>query len=131
MAIDKSPEQVIYDAVFRVSAQLGYDTFTYLPSERVKYPFVFIGEVFTEDRHNKTGVFGDVMVSVHVFHSYKKRAEVTEMLNQIKYRFYEMKKAENLYLRLRNGNIELMIDDTEAPNVLLHGLMDLNFTFNY
>lgn len=130
MAKTKSPEQVIYDNVFKISDVLGYDTFSYLPAEKVKYPFVFIGESFIEDRKTKSGLFGDITQVVHVYHSYKKRFDVTTMLNQIKRECYLTKQMDNIHVRLRTGNIELMMDDT-TEEALLHGILTLEFTFNY
>lgn len=128
--MQKAPDQIIYDAVFQVSQQLGYDTYMYLPPHEVAYPFVFLGEVFLEDRHTKSGPFGDVQITAHVFHDYMKRSEVTSMMSQIKSNLYSLRKVGSIYVHFKRGNATIMIDDTTA-DTLLHGTLELDFTFNY
>ncbi|WP_231118496.1 hypothetical protein [Pediococcus acidilactici] len=43
--IRKSPAQDVYDHYFMLSQKLGYDTYDYLPPDKVKYPFVVISGV--------------------------------------------------------------------------------------
>ena len=40
----KQPDQLLHDEMFRISSELGYATYTYLPPENVAYPFVVMGE---------------------------------------------------------------------------------------
>ena len=44
----------IYEHVFKLSEALGYSTFDYIPAETASYPFVFVGEQFSEDYRTKT-----------------------------------------------------------------------------
>lgn len=126
--IEKSPEQELYDAIFQTCLSLGYRTYDYLPPDGTQYPFVFIGEIFQQDRHTKSGLFGDIQVTVHIYNNYKERRETTTMRDNIKHSLYRLKQAGNIYVRLRGGTGQILIDDTgTAPK--LHGILELDFTY--
>ena len=127
--IEKSAEQEVFDAIFVTCLNLGYDTYDYLPAKDAKYPFVFVGEIFQQDRHTKSGLFGDIQATVHIYNDRKKRRETTTMRDTIKHELYKVKRAGNIYLRLKRGTGQILIDNS-TPEPLLHGILELEFTFN-
>lgn len=124
----KSPEQLLFDEIFKVCLNLGYNTFDYLP-EKTSYPFVYIGEIFQQDRRTKSHLYGDVQVTVHIYNDYRKRAETTSMRDNIKLALYNTKKAGPMNISLKNATGQILIDDT-TPETLLHGILELDFRFN-
>jgi len=126
--IEKSPEQELYDAIFLTCLNLGYSTYDYLPPDGTQYPFVFIGELFQQDRHTKSGLFGDIQVTVHVYNNYKERRETTTMRDNIKLALYRLKQAGSINVILKEGTGQIFIDDTgTVPK--LHGILELDFTY--
>lgn len=127
--IEKSPEQEVFDAIFATCLRLGYRTFDYLPADGTAYPFVYVGEIFQQDRHTKSGLFGDIQATVHIYNDRKKRRDTTTMRDTIKRELYKVKRAGNINLTLRRGTGQILIDNT-TPEPLLHGVLELEFTFN-
>lgn len=126
--IEKSPEQELYDAIFQTCLNLGYRTYDYLPPDGTQYPFVFIGEIFQQDRHTKSGLFGDIQVTVHVYNNYKERRETTTMRDNIKQSLYRLKQAGSINVILKEGTGQIFIDGT-GTEPKLHGILELDFTY--
>lgn len=127
--MSKSPEQEIFDAIFSTCLNLGYRTYDYLPPNGTQYPFVYIGEVFQQDRHTKSGLFGDIQVTVHIYNDRKKRKETTTMRDTIKNELYKLKRAGNINVMLKRGTGQILIDNSTSEP-LLHGILELEFTYN-
>ncbi len=127
--MSKSPEQEIFDAIYSTCLNLGYRTYDYLPPNGTQYPFVYIGEVFQQDRHTKSGLFGDIQVTVHIFNDRKKRKETTTMRDTIKNELYKLKRAGNINVMLKRGTGQILIDNSTSEP-LLHGILELEFTYN-
>lgn len=125
----KSPQQSIYDAVFATSLNLGYSTYPYLPAKDVAYPFVFVGEQFDQDLETKTSVYGLVTQTIHIYHTYRERRELTDMMNALKREIRKLKRAENYRVAVRNINAQTMIDNSTGEP-LLHGIIEVEFRFN-
>lgn len=125
----KSPQQQIYDAVFLVAYNLGYSVFDYLPAKETIYPFVFIGEQFDQDRATKSIIYGRVQQRIHIYHDYKKRREVTTMMDTIKREIRKLKHTETFYLSVKNIESRILPDNSTAQ-ALLHGVIEVDFQFN-
>lgn len=130
MAVDlKSPQQQVYDAVFLASYLLGYRTFDYLPANEVGYPFVFVGEQFDQDLRTKTNIYGRVQQTIHIYHDYKKRRELTTMMDKLKTGCRKLKRTDNFYLTCKNITARTIPDNT-GPTQLLHGIIEVEFQFH-
>lgn len=125
----KSPQQQLFDAIFRASLDLGYRTFDYLPANDAGYPFVFIGEQFDQDRRTKQFLFGDVQQTIHVYNSIRNRRETTTMIDRLKVECRKLKRTENFYVTCKNVTGRIIQDDS-TPNVLWHGIIEAEFTFH-
>ncbi|MGM0940361.1 MAG: hypothetical protein ACQEWU_05225 [Bacillota bacterium] len=127
----KSPQQQIFDAVFLIAKNLGYSTFDYLPpkEEGVPYPFVFIGEQFDQDQRTKSMIYGNIQQTVHIFHTYKKRRELTTMMDKLKIGFRKLKRTDNFYVRYLNINAQTIIDNSTGEP-LLHGIIEVEYQFH-
>ncbi|MBW8350779.1 DUF3168 domain-containing protein [Bacillus sp. IITD106] len=130
MAVDlKSPQQQVFDAVFLASFLLGYKTFDYLPAKETTYPFVYIGEQTDQDRRTKSLIYGRVQQTIHIYHDYKKRRELTTMMDKLKVECRKLKQTENFYLTFKNITSRTLID-TSTGEPLLHGVIEVEFQFN-
>lgn len=125
----KSPQQQIFDACFKVSHALGYRTFDYLPAKDAGYPFVFVGEQFDQDRATKTIIYGRVQQRIHIYHDYKKRRELTTMIDSIKRELRKLKNTESFYISVKNIESRILPDNSTAQ-ALLHGIIEVDFQFN-
>ena len=124
-----SPQQQVYDEVFKTCLDLGHDTYDFLPPSSAKLPFVYVGEQFDQDRDTKTVIYGDVQQTIHIYGNYKNRRQVTDMMNSIKRELRKKRKTENYYITIRNINSQTLIDESTSQP-LLHGIVEVDFTFN-
>jgi len=129
--IEKSPDQAIHDVIFAISSQMGYTTYNYLPGNAASYPFVFVGEVFEQSRRTKSNVFGDYQVTVHVYADDPKRDRktVTDMSNNIKKAFYQLKSANGYQIIPKRHNRQTMLDNSTGIT-FIHGILELDMTIN-
>lgn len=125
----KSPDQQIYDELFKISLELGYDTYNYLPPEGIEYPFVFIGEQISTDFTNKTMVTGEVMQRIHVYGDKDKRRQVTDMMNNLIYQIRKITHTDTFYISIKSLRKQILLD-TSTNETLLHGLIEIDFKFN-
>ena len=125
----KSPDQQIYDELFKISLKLGYDTYNYLPPEGTEYPFVFIGEQISTDTVNKTMVTGEVMQRIHVYGDKDKRRRVTNMMNNLIYQIRKITHTDTFYISIKSLRKQILLD-TSTNETLLHGLIEIDFKFN-
>lgn len=124
----KSPQQIIYDAVYRASQDAGYRTFDFLPPAKERYPFVYIGEQFDDDTVHKTVVTGELRQTIHIYHTHKNRGEVSSMIDELKRRMWNLGKTEGLPFRCTHTNGQMIPENTTgAP--LLHGIVEAVFKF--
>lgn len=124
----KSPQQQLYDAVFLASYNLGYRTFDYLPATQVGYPFVYVGEYTDQDRRTKDMIYGDMQLTLHVYHDYRKRRELTTMMDRLKIECRKLRRTDNFYVTCKRVTARTMIDNS-ASEPLLHGVVEVEFTF--
>lgn len=125
----KSPQQSIYDALFQVSLSLGYATYPFLPAKSANYPFVYVGEQFDTDKNTKSVIYGDVITRLHIYHDYRKRSELTGMMDKLKKEIRKLKSADGFYIRIKNINAQTLLD-TSAADTLYHGIVEVEITFN-
>lgn len=125
----KSPQQSIYDALFQASLSLGYKTYPYLPAKDAAYPFVYVGEQFDNDRPTKSVIYGDVITRLHIYHDYRKRSELTGMIDNLKREIRKLKRADGFALNVKRINSQTLLD-TSTPDSLYHGIVEVNITFN-
>ena len=130
MAVDlKSPQQQVFDAVFLASYLLGYRTVDFLPPKDYTMPFVYVGEYFDQDRRTKDLLYGNMQLTLHIYHDYKKRRELTTMMDKLKVECRKLKQTENFYLTFKNITSRTLID-TSTGEPLLHGIIEVEFQFH-
>lgn len=129
MADIKSPQQAIFDAVFMSSLELGFATYDFLPPSGTKYPFVYIGEQFDQDRLTKTRITGRVQQTIHIYADVRSRRRLTDMMNQLKAEARRMRKADGYSISVRTLNSQTL-NETAGTETLKHGILEIDFQFN-
>src|SRR5699024_22242 len=124
----KSPQQQIFDKVFMESMSLGYPTFDFLPPDNQKLPFVYIGEQFDQDRRTKGLLYADVQQTLHVYGDYRKRRQVTDMVDNLKAAIRKIKHTDNFYIKINNITSQMITDDSTSQR-LWHGIIEVDLTF--
>lgn len=86
----KANSQQVYDALFGLSAELGYDTYNELPPPGTAYPFVYIGQITQTQRFNKTHIYPGFTAVVDIWGLSRK--EVSEVAQDllVEYQFLEV-----------------------------------------
>ncbi|WP_079708622.1 hypothetical protein [Paraliobacillus ryukyuensis] len=129
MELPKSPQQAIFDEVFKTSLDQDYETYDYLPASSAGYPFVFVGEQINQDLTTKSVIYGTVVQTIHIFHNRKNRRDLTDMMNALQYHLRRLKSAANYRISIRNINQQVLLD-TSTAETLLHGIIEVEFQFN-
>ena len=125
----KSPQQQIFDTLFKTSINLGYRTFDFLPANDVAYPFVYIGEQFDQDRNLKDVVIGEVQQTIHIYHTQRNRRSLTDMMDNLKTEIRKLKKTENFEIRASSITAQTLPDNSTSA-ALLHGIVEVTIKFN-
>ena len=79
----KSPDQSLYDALFKASIDLGYHTYTHSPEAGTSYPFVRIGDVQLVPIPTKSFLLGHLYASADVWGDGKSRKTVSDMAHAL------------------------------------------------
>ena len=125
-----SPQQEIFTAIRGICTKLGYTVYDYLPPDGVAYPFVFVGEQYSNDQANKSAVFGTVNQTVHIYHDdYNKRGTTTTMMDAIKTEVRKLKSTPHFHVRVRSVDDQILTDNT-TDTPLLHGVIEIAIQFN-
>lgn len=125
------PQQEIFTRVKLDLEALGHVVYdTCLPPENTPYPFDYLGDCRQTDDANKSAVFGNVYLTIHVWHNNpKKRGTVSKMLLDIKSVCRKIGRTNNFAWAVRNMN-QRIITDTTTKNPLLHGVLEVEWKFS-
>lgn len=125
-----APYIELFSKVFDLSKQLGYETYDYIPGDSANYPFVFIGEQFSQDKMTKTRTLGETNLIIHVFHFDKERREADQMLATLKQAIAEMKTTEHFFWVTVASTTETMYETTtRGGDNLVHAVLDITLQF--
>ncbi|WP_077317575.1 hypothetical protein [Virgibacillus proomii] len=125
----KSPQQQLFDEVFKRSLSLGYNTVDYLPANDYGLPFVHIGEQFSQDLRTKDLLYGNVQQTINVYHNYRKRRELTTMVNNLKEAFRKIKHTENFYVTVKNVS-DRSVQGKTGTERYWRGIIEVEFRFH-
>lgn len=125
------PQQEIFTQVKVDLENLGYDVYDgFLPPADTLYPFVYLGDCRQSDDENKTAVFGNVYLTIHVWHnSPKQRGTVSNMMLIIKAACRKIARTKNFAWSVRNVNQQIIPDNTTGVP-LLHGVVEVEWKFS-
>ena len=125
------PQQELFTQVKIALEALGYAVYDgFLPPEGTPYPFVYLGECQQTDDANKTAIFGNVFLTIHVWaNNPHTRGTVSQMMLAIKTACRKIDRTANFAWILRHVSQQLLPDTTTATP-LLHGVIETEFKFS-
>lgn len=126
----KQPDQLLHDEMYRISSELGYDTYSYLPPEGVAYPFVVMGETSLLPQATKTQLIGRLSSTVHVWGSVDDRKTLSDMAGQLMSSFFAIKNIDGTQFsaEVNQSSID-SIRDNSTSEVLYHFIIEAYFKF--
>jgi len=129
--MSKSPEQCIFDGMYKASIELGYATYDYRPPDEVPYPFVEISEAQTVNQANKSRIFGSVPITINVWGLHKKRRQVSDMALALFDAALKITEIEPFAFSLNiNACNTRMLRDNTTNTPLWRAVVELEFKFN-
>lgn len=131
MTVHNDPQQEVFTRVKLDLEKLGYTVHDgALPPDNTPYPLVYLGDVQQIDDANKSAVFGNVYLTIHVWHNnYKLRGTVSGMLLDIKSACRRIGRTDNFAWSVRNMT-QRIITDTTTNSPLLHGVLEVEWRFS-
>ena len=126
----KQPDQLLHDEMYRISHELGYDTYTYLPPEGAAYPFVVMGETMVLPQSTKSHLIGRLSSTVHVWGRVDDRKTLSDMAGQLMSSFFTIKNIDGMQFSAEIN--ESSIDsnrDNSTDEVLYHFIIYTYFKF--
>lgn len=127
-----SPQQELYDQLYIMSQNLGFDTYDHLPmeNENANYPFVVIGSNQLLPVNFKTVVGGQLSQNIDFWGDEQMRLTVTSMMNQLTTACYRELVTKHFRFQNRVAQTDSqIIQDTSVPNTVLnHGILTLVFS---
>lgn len=115
----------LYEKAFEVSKSLGYPVFDHLP-DRAEYPFIFVGEQFSDEEATKQRDLGDSNLIIHVFHEHTERREVNKIVNDLLTALKGVRETGEYTWAVRKVKHQVYGDGTES-NPLFHGYIDITY----
>lgn len=128
MAEGKSPQQIIFDAIFAVCLKINERTYDYLPDANTEYPFIYVGELFNIDvKRYKLRRSGDVSITVHVYGGRRDRLKVTQTLEFIE---ADVKALEApIKTATYNDSSTQVLNQKVEAETLIHGIIEINMSY--
>lgn len=126
-----SPQQ----SVFMLCKNTALDIFDgkvydYLPGKEVAYPFIFIGEQFSNDIENKSVIFANVTQRVHFFHNdFRERRRISDLILKYMQAIREKEEAFKRDFLVKEMSYRMLTDNT-TDTPLMHGVLEITFLVN-
>lgn len=129
--MERDPQQELFTRVRSDLKAVGHSVYdTFLPPENTPYPFDYIGDCRMTDDANKSAVFGNVFLTIHVWHNNpEQRGTVSKLLLDIKTVCRKIDHTNNFAWSLLNVHQNIFGDNT-TKTPLLHGVLELEFKFS-
>lgn len=126
----KQPDQLLHDEMYRISSDLGYDTYSYLPPEGVAYPFVVMGEINLLPQATKSQLIGRLSSTVHVWGRVDDRKLLSDMAGQLMYSFFAIKNigGTQFSAEVNQSSVDSNRDNS-TNEVLYHFVIETYFKF--
>lgn len=126
----KQPDQELYDEVYKICQVLGYNVFTYLPPDKIPYPFVYVGESQELPQATKSVLVGTVQLNIHIYGLHTERKQVSDMKGAILWELRKLRQSKNFNWKISNNQTQpQMLQDTTTNTALWHCVIPLEMRF--
>ena len=118
--IQISPEQRIYTTIRRICDKLGYSVYDYLPDSKAEFPFIVLGEQFSQNiREHKSYLNKQTQITVHFWHNdWRKRGSLTKMMHNV-----ELGIMNEFKVNGEDISTQMLPDNSTGSN-LYHGILE-------
>ena len=118
--IQISPEQRIYTTIRRICDELGYSVYDYLPDSKEEFPFIVLGEQFSQNiREHKSYLNKRTQVTVHFWHNeWRERGSLTKMMRDV-----ELGIINEFKVNGEDISTQILPDNSTGSN-LYHGILE-------
>ena len=118
--IQISPEQKIYTKIRKICKELGYSTYDYLPDSKAGFPFIVLGEQFSQNfREHKDYYNKQTQITVHFWHNdWRKRGSLTKMMRDVELGIMNEFKVNGEDISTQ------MLPDNSTGSDLWHGILE-------
>ena len=128
------PQQELYTAIL-VALREKYGDMVFdgaLPPAKTPYPFIYLADTEQYDEVNKSAIFGDVTITIHVYHNQvTKRGTLSEIIGGIKEVVRGIDHTPNFAWFMRRGGVrQQIIPDYTTDKPLMHGILTLTISFS-
>ena len=120
----KQPDQLLHDEMYRISHELGYDTYTYLPPDDV------MGETMVLPQSTKSHLIGRLSSTVHVWGRVDDRKTLSDMAGQLMSSFFAIKNIGGMQFSAEVNKSSIDSNrDNSTDEVLYHFIIYTYFKF--
>ena len=118
--IQISPEQKIYTQIRRICDELGYSVYDYLPDSKAEYPFIVLGEQFSQNfREHKDYYNKQTQITVHFWHNdWRKRGTLTKIMHDV-----ELGIIREFKVNGEDISTQTLLDNSTGSD-LWHGILE-------
>lgn len=125
-----SQRQELFDELYKMSVEQGFNTHLNNPPDSVEYPFVVIDPVTMRSRRlGKFKIAGTLSAVVHVWSHEDDIGSHDQIMFQIENSMLGLNKLETVFLELESINPRTM-NVTEGNEKLQHGIVEVTYKFN-
>ena len=126
----KQPDQLLHDEMYRISRELGYNTYTYLRLDDVAYPFVAMGETMVLPQSTKSHLIGRLSSTVHIWGRVDDRKLLSDMAGQLMSSFFAIKNIDGMQFSAEVNKSSIDSNrDNSTDEVLYHFIIYTYFKF--
>lgn len=129
--VQKGPDQIVYDHVYRLVQSIGYEPYLFNPPSSTPYPFVQLGQIQIVPKATKSFMIGDAYLMVDVWGNRfdrKKISDISTKLIEIAGRDRYSAEGLQLHLNPDNSSFEVMPDNS-TNDPLWRSRISLMFNF--
>lgn len=100
--------------------ELGYSVYDYLPDSKAKYPFIVLGEQFSQNfREHKECYNKRTQITVHFWHNeWRKRGSLTKMMRDV-----ELGIIREFKVNGEDMSVQVLPDNSTGSD-LWHGILE-------
>lgn len=122
-----TPQHAMFRTVFGICSQIE-KTFDYLPDAKTKYPFIYIGDAYDNQRINHD-VIGEMLQTVHIYGLRTQRSEIDKIVTKLHDEMMILRQSNGYGFHVKGFSYQSTHDNTDVQP-LIHGIIDITYTYS-